>query len=74
MSKFTISGARSRLLPERRKANILARIRQLRPMEIAQDEEQHSLEAMLHWRNPVERLRTLRRRNHTLVDDNPASG
>jgi hypothetical protein len=29
---------------------------------------------MLHWRDPVERLRTLRRRAHSLVDDNPASG
>jgi hypothetical protein len=30
----------------------------------------------LHWHDPEERLRTLRRRchTHTLVDDNPASG
>jgi len=36
--------------------------------------EERCLGAMLHWRDPVERLRTLRRRSHTLVDDNPASG
>jgi hypothetical protein len=31
---------------------------------------------MLHWQDPVERLRTIRRGQHahTLVDDNPASG
>jgi hypothetical protein len=73
MSYFTTIGARPRRPPERRKANILARIRGLRLTEVERDEEQ-ALEAMLHWRDPVERLRTLRRRNHTLVDDNPASG
>ncbi|MGC9959477.1 hypothetical protein [Roseiarcus sp.] len=72
MLKLTISGAEPRPPPEWREA--LARIRQLRLTEIAQDEEQQGLEAMLHWRDPIERLRTLRRRNHTLVDDNPASG
>jgi len=73
MSYFTTIGARPRRPLERRKANILSRIRGLRLTEVERDEEQ-SLEAMLHWRDPVERLRTLRRRNHTLVDDNPASG
>jgi hypothetical protein len=29
---------------------------------------------MLHWHDPVAKLRTLRGRGHTLVDDNPASG
>lgn len=73
MSNFTMIGAKPRPPPERRKANILARIRQLRVAEIEHDEER-PLEAMLHWRDPIERLRTLRRRSHTLVDDNPASG
>lgn len=54
------------------KANILAQIRQHRVTDIEQEEE-HCLEAMLHWRDPVDSLRT-RRRGHTLVDDNPASG
>ncbi len=40
--------------------------------EIEQDEE-HCLEAMLHWRDPSERQRILRCRRHTLVDDNPTS-
>jgi len=71
VSNFTLSGAHGR--PLRRKANILDRIRQLRLADIGCDEER-SPEAMLHWRDPVERLRTLRRRNHTLVDDNPTSG
>jgi len=34
----------------------------------------HALDGMLHWRDPVERLRTLRRRRRTLIDDNPCSG
>jgi len=34
----------------------------------------HALDEMLHWRDPVERLRTLRRRRRTLIDDNPSSG
>jgi hypothetical protein len=41
--------------------------------EVEQDEAR-CLEAMLHWRDPSERSRTLHRRDHTLVDDNPASG
>jgi hypothetical protein len=53
---------------------VRARIRLHRMTDTA--EEGHRLEAMLHWQDPVERLRTLRRRRrtHTLVDDNPASG
>jgi hypothetical protein len=70
---FTISGAKPRAQPERCKASILTRIRWLRSTETERDEE-GSREAMLHWRDPVERSRALRRRNHTLVDDNPASG
>jgi hypothetical protein len=34
----------------------------------------HALDDMRHWRDPVERLRTLRRRRRTLIDDNPSSG
>ena len=51
------------------------RMRQFHVTEIEQEEE-YCLEAMLHWHDPAERLRTLRRRrhSHTLVDDNPASG
>jgi hypothetical protein len=41
--------------------------------EIEQDEER-CLEAMLHWRNPIERSRALRCKRRALVDDNPASG
>jgi len=73
MLKFTTVGYKPRPPPEWRGANILARIRELRSTEIEYDEAR-SLEAMLHWRDPVERLRTLRRRSRTLVDDNPASG
>jgi len=70
MVKFTSVGYKPKLRLERRKANVLARIRWLRTTEV----EERPLEAMLHWRDPVERLRTLRRQSHTLVDDNPASG
>ena len=34
----------------------------------------HAFDEMRHWRDPVERLRALRRRRRTLVDDNPCSG
>jgi hypothetical protein len=52
----------------------VARIRQLRVTETEQDGER-SLETALHWRDPVERLRALRRRySHVLVEDNPATG
>ena len=55
------------------KVNIFVRLRPLRLTEIEQDEERF-LEAMSHWHDPEGRLRTPRRRSHTLVDDNPASG
>ena len=70
---FTISGAKPRPPAERGKADILARLRGLLLTEIERDEERPQ-EAMLHWHDPVQRSRTLRCRNHTLVDDNPASG
>jgi hypothetical protein len=75
MPKFTIVGYMPQPPPSWRKVIIFARLRPLRLTEIEQDEE-HSLEAMLHWHDPSERLRTLRRHchTHTLIDDNPASG
>ncbi len=33
-----------------------------------------ALDEMRLWRDPMQRLRTLRRRRRTLIDDNPASG
>jgi hypothetical protein len=50
-------------------------MRQFHVTEIEQ-EEAHCLDAMLHWHDPEQRLRTVRCRchTHTLVDDNPASG
>jgi hypothetical protein len=71
MLKSRVIGADARPLPSWRKT--LTRIRQYRIPEIEQEEER-CLEAMLHWRDPAERLRRIRRRSHTLVDDNPASG
>jgi hypothetical protein len=72
MPKFAIGGYMPRPPPSWRET--LAQMRQLRLTETEQDEDEHGLEAMLHWRDPVERARIHRRRNHTLVDDNPASG
>jgi len=34
----------------------------------------HAFDEMRHWRDPGGRLRALRRRRRTLVDDNPCSG
>ena len=73
MPMFTIVGRRESSQPPWRKVDVFARLRPLRLTEVEQDEE-HCLEAMLHWHDPIARLRTLRCRSHTLVDDNPASG
>ena len=70
---FTIVGLKPRPQASWRKVDIFARLRPLRLTEVEQDEER-CLEAMLHWHDPIERLRALRSRGHTLVDDNPASG
>jgi hypothetical protein len=60
--------------PEWFKVNIFARPRPACLSEI-EEEEEHCLEAMLHWHDPSERLRHVHRcHTHTLVDDNPASG
>jgi hypothetical protein len=70
---FTIVGHRPRAPPEW--FQVFVRLRSLRLTEVEQDEESF-LEAMLHWHDPEERLRTLRcrRHTHTLIDDNPAAG
>jgi hypothetical protein len=73
MPMFTIVGHKPRPQPSWRKVDIFARLRPLRLTEVEQDEER-CLEAMQHWHDPVERLRALRCRRHTLADDNPASG
>jgi hypothetical protein len=70
MRKIGIIGAKPRSPAEW----VLARIRKHRMTDSEQEGE--GFEAMLHWQDPVERLRTIRRQQHThtLVDDNPASG
>ena len=69
MTNFGTYGAKPRT-PDWVRARIQKR--RLRDAEL----EGQDPEAMLHWRDPVDRLRTIRRRQqiHTLVDDNPASG
>jgi hypothetical protein len=72
MLRFMNIGHKPRPPPDWRHANILAG---MRPHRLTGNEqEERCLDAMSHWRDPVERLRTRRRRHHTLVDDNPASG
>jgi len=70
MTKFGINGAKPRSPAEWVRARIQKH--HMRDMGL----EGQGLEAMLHWQDPVERLRTIRRGQHahTLVDDNPASG
>jgi hypothetical protein len=70
---FTTISEKLRTQPTWRKIDLFARWRPHCLTEVEQDEE-HCLEAMLHWRDPAERLRTLQCRRHALVDDNPASG
>ncbi len=72
MLKLGSVSHRSRAPPEWRVSVIPAVIREYRGQEF--DEEERGLEAMAHWRDPAERLRPHRRRRHTLIDDNPASG
>jgi hypothetical protein len=69
MHKLGIIADPPRAPPERR---IRAQMTEPRGEEI--DEEERCLDGMLHWRDPIERLRTHRRQRRTLVDDNPASG
>jgi hypothetical protein len=69
---FTM-GEKLRALPLWREMDVFAKLRPHCLTEIEQDEE-HCLDAMLHWRDPDEGLRLLRRRRHAVVDDNPTSG
>ena len=65
-----------------RRKSVLMRWRRVREQNWKECEElllngrgrMHALDEMLHWRDPVERCRTLRRRRRTLIDDNPSSG
>ena len=66
-------GEKLRALPLWREIDVFAKLRPHCVTEIEQDEE-HCLEAMIHWRDPAERSRILRCRRHALVDDNPTSG
>ncbi len=70
---FATINDKLRSQPTWRKIEVFVRLRPLRLTELEQDEE-HCLEAMLHWHDPIERLRAPRCRSHTLVDDNPESG
>ena len=82
MLRPTMNGHKPRGAPEWRV--VLTRIReqhsrQIEEKKIGQAEQwrngiDHTLEEMVHWRDPVERLRVLRRRRKTLIDDNPSSG
>jgi len=87
MLRSEVTGHRPRAPPQCRV--ILARVREqhwrVREQHWKESEEgelllngkgrMHVLDEMLHWRDPVERLRTLRRRRRrTLIDDNPCSG
>jgi hypothetical protein len=66
-------GEKLRALQSWREIDVFAKLRPHRVTEIEQDEE-HCLEAMIHWRDPAERSGSLRCRRHALVDDNPTSG
>ncbi len=72
MPMFTM-GEKLRALPSWRRIDVLLRLRPHCMTEIEQDED-HCLEAMLHWRDPAERSSILRCRRRGLVDDNPTAG
>ena len=83
MLRSEVTGHRPRAPPQWRV--ILARVREqhwrVREQDWKESEElllngrgrMHALDEMLHWRDPAERLRTLRRGRRTLIDDNPSS-
>ncbi len=73
MSMFETIGETLRTQPSWRKIDAFARLKLHRLTEVEQDEER-CLQAMLHWRDPVERSRILRCRRHALIEDNPTSG
>ena len=70
MSRLAVSGHKPCAPPQWRV--ILIRVREYRMTEV--EPEERLLEAMLHWRDPVERLRRLRCQRRSLLDDNPSSG
>jgi len=76
MSRLAVSGHKPRAPPQWRviltRVVILTRAREHRLTEV--EPEERPLEAMLHWRDPVERLRRLRCQRRSLLDDNPSSG
>ena len=83
MPRSEVTGHRRRAPPQWRV--ILARVREqhwrVREQDWKESEDlllngrgrMHALDEMLHWRDPVERLRTHRRRRRTLINDNPCS-
>ena len=66
-------GEKLRALPSWREVDVFAKWRLHCLTEIEQDEE-HCLDAMLHWRDPGERLKINRRRRHALVLRQPDVG
>ena len=73
MPMFATISDKLRAQPTWRKIDAIVRFRPHCLNEVEQDEE-HCLEAMLHWRDPAGRARLLRCRRHALVDDNPTAG
>ena len=84
MLRSEVTGHRPRAPPQWRviRARVREQHRRVREQDWKESEELllngrgrvHALDEMLHWRDPVERLRTLRRRRRTLIEDNPCSG
>jgi len=82
MLRSEVTGHRPRAPPQWRV--ILARVRKQHwrvrekdweeSEELNERERMHAFDEMRHWRDPVGRLRSLRRRRCTLIDDNPCSG
>lgn len=76
MLRTAMNGPKSRAPPQWRV--IVTRITQYCWTEIDPGvdlrEDEHPLEAMLHWRDPVQRRRIIRYRRTSLLDDNPSSG
>ena len=70
MSWLALSGHKPHASPPWRV--ILTRVRVYRLTVV--EPEERPLEAMLHWRDPIERLQRLRSQRRSLLDDNPSSG
>ena len=75
MLRSEVTGQRPRAPPWRKQGWKQQGWKESEDEELLRDarERLHAFDEMRHWREPEQRLLTLRRRRRTLIDDNPCS-